>query len=63
MIGMKPTYKIKNYLWLGVYLTAIWRKASLYYKFIVDGKWMTDSDNPIREYDGKGNINSVCIIK
>lgn len=34
-----------------------------YYKFIVDGKWMLDPENPIREYDGKGNINSVFMVK
>ncbi|MGC6430808.1 MAG: hypothetical protein ACON5F_07185 [Jejuia sp.] len=34
-----------------------------HYKFIVDGKWMTDPDNPIQEYDGKGNINSVFMVK
>ncbi len=34
-----------------------------HYKFIVDGKWMTDPDNPIREYDGFGHINSVYMVK
>ncbi len=34
-----------------------------YYKFIVDGKWMLDPDNPIKEYDGEGNINSVYMVK
>jgi len=33
------------------------------YKFIVDGKWMTDPENTVKEYDYKGNINSVCIVK
>ncbi|WP_299547645.1 hypothetical protein [Seonamhaeicola sp.] len=34
-----------------------------HYKFIVDGKWITDPNNDVREYDGKGNINSVCMVK
>ncbi|WP_179346532.1 glycogen-binding domain-containing protein [Winogradskyella ursingii] len=34
-----------------------------HYKFIVDGTWITDPANKIKEYDGKGNINSVCMVK
>ncbi|MDG5491249.1 hypothetical protein [Psychroserpens sp. SPM9] len=34
-----------------------------YYKFIVDGKWLLDPENPVKEYDGKGNINSVFMVK
>lgn len=34
-----------------------------YYKFIIDGKWILDPENPIREYDGEGNINSVFMVK
>lgn len=30
-----------------------------WYKFIVDGRWVTDADNRIQENDGQGNINSV----
>jgi len=30
-----------------------------YYKFIVDGNWMTDPDNLLVENDGNGNENSV----
>ena len=30
-----------------------------WYKFIVDGKWMLDDDNYLRENDGEGNTNSV----
>jgi CubicO group peptidase (beta-lactamase class C family) len=33
------------------------------YKFIVDGNWMTDPNNPVTEDDGSGNINSVLIVK
>ncbi|WP_106793424.1 hypothetical protein [Aquimarina sp. Aq78] len=34
-----------------------------HYKFIVDGEWTLDPGNPVKEYDGKGNINSVCMVK
>ena len=34
-----------------------------YYKFIVDGAWMTDPENPLTEYDRRGNINSVLIVR
>ncbi|WP_299229072.1 hypothetical protein [uncultured Psychroserpens sp.] len=34
-----------------------------HYKFIVDGKWILDPENSVREYDGKGHINSVCMVK
>ncbi|GAA0872541.1 hypothetical protein GCM10009117_16880 [Gangjinia marincola] len=34
-----------------------------HYKFIVDGKWITDPKNPIQEYDEDGNINSVRMVK
>lgn len=30
-----------------------------WYKFIVDGNWMTDPDNSLSENDGLGNVNSV----
>ena len=32
------------------------------YKFIIDGKWITDPDNPIVEDDGQGNKNSVRFV-
>ena len=34
-----------------------------HYKFIVDGKWIIDPKNIVKEYDDKGNINSVCMVK
>ncbi|MBV7267625.1 hypothetical protein [Winogradskyella luteola] len=34
-----------------------------HYKFIVDGEWITDPYNTVKEYDGKGHINSVCMVK
>jgi 1,4-alpha-glucan branching enzyme len=33
------------------------------YKFIVDGNWITDPANPIKEYDWKGNLNSVKMVE
>lgn len=33
------------------------------YKYIVDGNWMVDPDNPRREDDGKGNVNSVLFVR
>ena len=30
-----------------------------WYKFIVNGKWITDDDNQLKENDGRGNTNSV----
>ncbi len=34
-----------------------------HYKFIVDGQWIVDPNNPVKEYDGNGHINSVCMVK
>ena len=34
-----------------------------HYKFIVDGNWITDPHNSVKEYDNKGHINSVCMVK
>lgn len=34
-----------------------------HYKFIVDDKWIIDPINKVQEYDDKGNINSVCMVK
>ena len=33
------------------------------YKFIVDDEWIVDPANPVKEYDYKGNVNSVCMIR
>jgi hypothetical protein len=30
-----------------------------WYKFVLDGRWMVDDDNTLRENDGMGNVNSV----
>jgi len=34
-----------------------------HYKFIVDGKWMTDSNNPLSEHDPYGNLNSILLVQ
>lgn len=34
-----------------------------HYKFIVDGEWITDPDNSVKEYDYSGNINSVKMVR
>tara|TARA_R110002072_G_scaffold109335_7_gene236626 strand:+ start:8635 stop:9603 length:969 start_codon:yes stop_codon:yes gene_type:complete len=34
-----------------------------HYKYIVDGKWIVDPDNSVREYDEKGHINSVKMVR
>lgn len=33
------------------------------YKFIIDGKWITDPANPRTETDLKGNVNSVLFVR
>lgn len=37
--------------------------GNYYYKFIVDGNWMTDPKNPNWADDGEGNINSVLEVR
>lgn len=34
-----------------------------HYKYIVDGNWMVDPNNPVKEYDSNGYINSVMMVK
>ncbi|MDT7832986.1 hypothetical protein RQM59_11380 [Flavobacteriaceae bacterium S356] len=34
-----------------------------HYKYIIDGKWVIDPDNSVKEYDLEGNINSVKMVK
>ena len=34
-----------------------------HYKYIVDGIWMVDPYNKVREFDGHGNINSVKMVR
>jgi CubicO group peptidase (beta-lactamase class C family) len=39
------------------------KPGKYFYKFIVDGNWITDPANPVTEDDGHGNLNSVLVIK
>ena len=34
-----------------------------HYKYIVDGNWILDPSNPVKEDDGMGHVNSVWMIK
>lgn len=34
-----------------------------HYKYIVDGEWILDPENTVKEYDENGYINSVCMVK
>jgi len=34
-----------------------------HYKFIVDGNWVLDPGNSVKEHDYNGNVNSVCMVK
>ena len=34
-----------------------------HYKYIVDGEWILDEANTVKEYDNNGHINSVCMVK
>ncbi|TDY11445.1 hypothetical protein [Meridianimaribacter flavus] len=34
-----------------------------HYKYIVDGEWIVDPNNSIKEYDGYGHINSVKMVR
>lgn len=38
------------------------KPGKYFYKFIVDGEWMTDPENSQTENDGNDNINSVKIV-
>ena len=33
------------------------------YKFVVDGEWIIDPKNSLKEYDAEGNINSVLMLR
>ena len=44
------------------YYTLQLEGGKYHYKFIIDGRWITDPDNPIQEYDTHKNINSVIMV-
>lgn len=37
--------------------------GKFHYKYIVDGRWILDPNNSVKEYDYYGNINSVKMVK
>jgi hypothetical protein len=34
-----------------------------YYKFVIDGQWITDPGNPFIENDREGNLNSILLVQ
>lgn len=55
-----PMSKTEDGIWqIPVALTA----GKHFYKYIVDGQWMVDPNNPLSEYDLEGNLNSVLLIQ
>ncbi|MBV9962793.1 MAG: hypothetical protein JO072_11140 [Parafilimonas sp.] len=54
-VTKQPMTKTENGWIINVQLSA----GKYWYKFIVDGNWMDDEDNMLKENDGLGNINSV----
>jgi hypothetical protein len=55
----KEEMKLQNGTWISTLNLAGGKHT---YKFIVDGNWMTDPNNPLKENDGYGNINSVLFV-
>lgn len=56
------TYKMKKTAFGWTY--NVWLSGGKHhYKFIVDKEWLVDPENPVKEYDGEGNINSVVMVK
>lgn len=47
----------------GWYITLQLRPDTYYYKFIVDGTWMEDPNNPSKVYNEYGGFNSVIDVK
>jgi len=54
-VNKQPMVKTENGWIVNIQLSP----GKYWYKFIVDGNWMNDDDNLLRENDGLGNINSV----
>jgi type 1 glutamine amidotransferase len=46
----------------GWVLPVFLKEGTYSYKFIVDGEWITDPDNPVVRPDGGGNFNSVLAL-
>ena len=55
-----PMNAIDNH---GLYLATMTVEQGLHqYKFIVDGQWQPDPNNPLRTPDGMGGANSVLHV-
>ena len=55
-----PMAKTREGIWqIPVSLT----EGKHFYKYIVDGQWIIDPNNPLSEYDLSGNLNSVLLIQ
>ena len=39
------------------------KPGKYFYKFVVDGQWILDAENPNSEKDGNGNANSVLVVE
>jgi CubicO group peptidase (beta-lactamase class C family) len=46
--------------WIG---TIDAKPGKYFYKLVVDGEWITDPNNPVKEDDGNGNTNSVLVVE
>ncbi len=57
--GLCPMKKTKDGWTYTIKLSA----GKHHYKYIVDGKWIVDPNNSVKEYDMEGNINSVKMVK
>jgi len=55
--GLKMSRTSKGWI-LPMYL----KEGTHAYKFVVDGEWVTDPDNPVVRPDGAGNFNSFMAI-
>ncbi|MFW5778386.1 MAG: glycogen-binding domain-containing protein [Bacteroidota bacterium] len=38
------------------------KEGTYTYKYIIDGQWITDPENPVKRNDGQGNVNSVIAV-
>ncbi|WP_299625314.1 glycogen-binding domain-containing protein [uncultured Tenacibaculum sp.] len=47
----------------GWFFSTVLQSGKHHYKFIVDGEWKVDPSNPVKEFDGHGNINSVKMVR
>ena len=60
--GWNPRGIAMNKTYTGWSLPVYLRDGTYAYKFLVDGKWMTDPANPVERSDASGNKNSFLSI-